>query len=161
MAEQWRGIPGFPGYRVSDEGRVLSLKRRTPRILRVAEDAEGRPMVALRQGDRLVTRRVHVLMLLAFVGNRPDGAVIRHLDGDVRHNHLSNLAYGTHSENGFDAVRHGTHVQASKTHCKHGHPFTPENTYYRPDRVGRLCRTCIRAASARQQQRRGESDRVG
>lgn len=150
----WAPIPDFPGYFVNEQGGVLSRKRRRPRILRSARDGEGRAIVALRRGGRLVSRRIHVLMLAAFVGPRPDGAVIRHLDGDHTHNVLSNLAYGTHSENGYDAVAHGTHVQASKTHCKHGHEFTPENTYLRPDRVGRLCRTCRDEASRRSAQRR-------
>lgn len=30
----------------------------------------------------------------------------------------------------------------AKTHCDHGHEFTPDNIYYRPDRYGRICRTC-------------------
>ncbi len=30
----------------------------------------------------------------------------------------------------------------AKTHCDKGHEFTPENIYYRPDRYGRVCRTC-------------------
>ena len=37
------------------------------------------------------------------------------------------------------------HPQASKTHCKHGHPFNAANTYYTPD-GRRRCRTCLRAA---------------
>lgn len=28
------------------------------------------------------------------------------------------------------------------THCVHGHEFTPENTYTRPDGRGRACRAC-------------------
>lgn len=34
-----------------------------------------------------------------------------------------------------------------KTHCKHGHEFTPENTYQQPS--GRGCRACHNAANAR------------
>lgn len=30
------------------------------------------------------------------------------------------------------------------THCKHGHEFTPENTYIRIDGGGRQCKTCHR-----------------
>jgi WhiB family transcriptional regulator, redox-sensing transcriptional regulator len=37
------------------------------------------------------------------------------------------------------------HPQASKTHCKRGHPFSAENTYYTPDGQ-RRCRTCLREA---------------
>jgi len=33
-------------------------------------------------------------------------------------------------------------VNADKTHCDYGHEFTPENTYYRHDRTGRICRAC-------------------
>lgn len=32
--------------------------------------------------------------------------------------------------------------QARKTHCKHGHPFTPENTIVRGGRGSRQCRVC-------------------
>jgi WhiB family redox-sensing transcriptional regulator len=37
------------------------------------------------------------------------------------------------------------HPQASKTHCKRGHPFDAENTYYTPD-GRRRCRTYLREA---------------
>jgi hypothetical protein len=37
-------------------------------------------------------------------------------------------------------------INAAKTHCAHGHEYTPENTYYRPDRYGRICKTCRDAA---------------
>ena len=35
-----------------------------------------------------------------------------------------------------------------RTHCKEGHEFTTENTYWKPDRTERACREC-RAANAR------------
>ncbi len=31
---------------------------------------------------------------------------------------------------------------ARKTCCKRGHPFDAENTYIRPNRIGRQCRAC-------------------
>jgi WhiB family redox-sensing transcriptional regulator len=37
------------------------------------------------------------------------------------------------------------HPQASKTHCKRGHRFDAQNTYYAPDGQ-RRCRTCLREA---------------
>jgi WhiB family transcriptional regulator, redox-sensing transcriptional regulator len=37
------------------------------------------------------------------------------------------------------------HPQASKTHCKRGHPYNAANTYYTPD-GRRRCRTCLREA---------------
>jgi WhiB family redox-sensing transcriptional regulator len=37
------------------------------------------------------------------------------------------------------------HFNAAKTHCRHGHPFNRENTYYTPD-GRRRCRACLKAA---------------
>ena len=53
-----------------------------------------------------------------------------------------------------------SHPQASKTHCKRGHLFSPENTYYAPDGQ-RRCRRCLRDAQptrARRRRRGGDAD---
>jgi WhiB family transcriptional regulator, redox-sensing transcriptional regulator len=49
------------------------------------------------------------------------------------------------------------HPQASKTHCKRGHPFDAENTYYTPD-GRRRCRTCLREAQPVRASKGGGSD---
>jgi hypothetical protein len=86
---------------------------------------------------------VHQLVAAAFLGPRPDGLEVRHLDGDPLNNAVSNLAYGTRLENIQDKKRHGTDHNAKKTHCPQGHPYDAENT---ADYSGRrACRTCVRA----------------
>jgi WhiB family transcriptional regulator, redox-sensing transcriptional regulator len=50
-----------------------------------------------------------------------------------------------------------SHPQASKTHCKHGHPFDAANTYYTPD-GRRRCRTCLREAQPIRASKGGGSD---
>ena len=53
-----------------------------------------------------------------------------------------------------------SHPQASKTHCKRGHRFTADNTYYAPDGQ-RRCRICLREAQptrARRRRRGGNAD---
>lgn len=37
---------------------------------------------------------------------------------------------------------------ARKTHCRHGHAFTEDNTYITP-KLERQCRACLRAAKKR------------
>jgi WhiB family redox-sensing transcriptional regulator len=49
------------------------------------------------------------------------------------------------------------HPQARKTHCKRGHRFTVENTYYTPD-GHRRCRTCLREAQPVRASKGGGSD---
>jgi WhiB family redox-sensing transcriptional regulator len=49
------------------------------------------------------------------------------------------------------------HPQASKTHCKRGHPFNATNTYYSPD-GRRHCRTCLREAQPVRASKGGGSD---
>jgi hypothetical protein len=51
-------------------------------------------------------------------------------------------------------------VNARKTHCIHGHAFTPENTYVPPKRPnGRDCRECMRRRAAETARRRRRSGR--
>jgi WhiB family redox-sensing transcriptional regulator len=50
-----------------------------------------------------------------------------------------------------------SHPQASKTHCKRGHPFNAANTYYTPD-GRRRCRTCLRLAQPIRASEGGGSD---
>jgi hypothetical protein len=43
-------------------------------------------------------------------------------------------------------------VNAAKTHCKHGHEFTPDNTIVVP--LGRECRVCRLETYKRYRQRK-------
>ena len=149
MAERWLPVPGFSGYQISDEGRVHSLK--SGQILKPFLVTSGHLAVGLYRDRIKHTLNVHTLVAKAFVGPRPADQEVRHLDGDHTHNALSNLDYGTRSENVLDRVRHGVHHQSNKTHCPQGHEYDSANTYTRPDRggQGRNCRACVRDAVRR------------
>lgn len=149
--ESWLDVPDWLGYQVSSLGRVRTLKGRSPRILAGNTRRWGYQWMHLFNDGRKRAIAVHTLVLLAFVGPRPEGMECRHLDGDPTNNRPTNLAWGTHTENNRDRVRHGTHHNAAKMKCDAGHDFTPENTYLRPDGKGRQCRTCssLRGAARR------------
>jgi hypothetical protein len=48
----------------------------------------------------------------------------------------------------FDGGGGAPDYQRAKTHCPHGHEFTPENTYIRASDGGRECHTCRKARAA-------------
>jgi hypothetical protein len=144
--EEWRPIPGYERtYEVSNLGRVRSLRRATTSggIRKLRVNRHGYIDVNLSQANRTRTFTVHALVMLAFDGPRPEGYEIRHLNGVQDDNRRVNLSYGTASANRLDITRHGNNRNANKTHCAHGHEFTPANTLVIPSRPrGRYCRTC-------------------
>lgn len=147
---EWRAIPGREGvYEVSDQGQIRNAS--TGHIRRTQTDHGGHLKVRLYPGD--VTQFVHRAVAAAFVGD-VTGRVVRHLDGDPTNNAPSNLAIGTQQENILDSVRHGTHAHARKTHCVHGHEFTPENTRWLRGGRKRECRICDREHSRKTYARR-------
>lgn len=159
--EQWRDIPGWPGYQASNMGRVRSSRSSrsssSPRVRKAAVATNGFRMLSLRRDGKAYQKTVHSLVLLAFIGPRPDVLETRHLNGDALDNRLSNLKYGTHDENMQDCLRHGTHSQASKMQCVNGHPFDGINSRVEVDSSGqfrqRRCKPCHQEACRRYRER--------
>jgi hypothetical protein len=102
-SEEWRPVAGFPGYQVSDYGRVFSSHSG---MTLKPQRTKAALQVFLRHNGMTFQRRVHRLVLEAFVGECPPGMECRHLDGDWTNNVLGNLAWGTPKENMSDAFRH-------------------------------------------------------
>ena len=110
--------------------------------------------VTLNLGGVRKTALVHQLVLAAFVGPCPDGQEVLHSDDCGENNKLTNLRYGTRSENNLDKVRNGNDHNATKTHCPQRHRYTPENTYHYGNR--RQCKACTMARAAARRQARKE-----
>lgn len=116
MKEQWKQIPGYPGYEVSDQGRVRSVDRYVEtsngqrrfyrgQMLRPGRmNEQGHVSVALGKRNSVC---VHVAVLTAFKGPCPPGCEGLHGDGDGSNNRLTNLRWGTRSENNRDITRAG------------------------------------------------------
>lgn len=126
MDEVWKPVNGYEGaYEISNLGRVRSLDRIIPRPGQAPERHKGRVLtpirkttgylrVTLREGNRASQATIHSLVAQAFIGPRPSGADILHLDDDRTNNRLDNLRYGTRSENNIQIMEHGRKIGRAK-----------------------------------------------
>lgn len=116
---RWKVIPSQPAHEASDTGLVRSI--RTGKVRKNQPHRTGILMLVFsrkgaEQAKKHVARKIHHLVLEAFVGPCPEGMQCRHLDGNKENNHLSNLAWGTPIENAADKLRHGTSLDGERNH---------------------------------------------
>lgn len=122
MQEIWKSVPGYEGfYEVSNFGQVRSIDRITLRkdgtpyqkmpgkIFKPGIDKINRKHVDFYVMGKRHCFYVHYLVLLTFVGPRPEGMDCCHNDGNPLNNHVENLRYDTRSGNFKDKLLHGTH----------------------------------------------------
>lgn len=125
MVETWKPIVNFPGYEVSDMGRVGSFVKlgwrraidysAPRRILTPCLINTGYPRVILTDACRNHHHRlVHRLVLEAFVGPCPDGMESCHKNHNRADCRLSNLRWDTRSANQMDRVSNGTDNRGSR-----------------------------------------------
>lgn len=126
--ETWKPVVGFEGiYSVSSLGRVRrdACVVKTERGQRVfseriksqfERDMNGYPqvLVTLSKENKAIQRLVSGVVAEAFIGQRLDGLLVLHSDGNSRNNAAYNLRYGTQQENCKDAVAHGTTLKGKR-----------------------------------------------
>lgn len=106
MSIEWRAHPTYPEYQLSTTGEVRSVY--TMRPLAGGLDKDGYKKLVLCSGGRRRYARVATMVAETFIGPRPPGAVIRHLNNIRTDNRPENLAWGTQAENIADKHVHGT-----------------------------------------------------
>jgi len=100
--EIWKDIKDYEGlYKVSNLGRVKSLKFGKERILSAATNASGYSLVALYKDGKTKAITVHQLVSMAFLSHKPCGykLVVDHINTFKTDNRLQNLQLITHREN--------------------------------------------------------------
>jgi hypothetical protein len=121
MKEEWKDIPEFKGYQVSNSGQVKSLQRVLMRsnnrpftisekILKQYKDGSGYLYVCLpnkgfKAGFKNI--RVHRLVANAFIPNIYNKPQVNHKDGNKTNNLSLNLEWCDNSENQIHAYKLG------------------------------------------------------
>ena len=118
MNKEWRDIPGYEGlYQASSMGEIRSLPRNTTggRIMKPQINNSGYARVSITMGKSKYLY-VHHLMALAFIGSRPEGHDVNHINGDKLDNRAINLEYVTRTENMRHARRLGLQDNRGEKH---------------------------------------------
>ena len=122
-------ISGFPRYKIGTDGTLLKLGLPRHRAFaRPIIDTVWRPATTHQTKDGYIFTRmfsgsmqaghadkyIHPLVLECFVGPCPAGMECRHLDGCKTNNSLSNLCWGTYSDNESDKILHGLSIDTTR-----------------------------------------------
>lgn len=118
-----------PGYMAASDGRILSCWKRVSlgigqgstfvlsnrwKELEGGTDEDGYRRLILVVSKKRLYRRVHNLILEAFIGPCPPGMVGCHNNGDLANNALRNLRWDTQANNIADKAKHGTMAAGSR-----------------------------------------------
>lgn len=102
MEKQFRIIPSFPKYLISNTGTIINIRKGTIRKQR--KNHNGYMTVGMFQNKKRTTKLVHRLMCEAFYGEQGYPQV-NHKNG-VRHdNRIENLEWCSASMNNYHAFR--------------------------------------------------------
>jgi len=118
LDEIWRDIDGYEElYQVSNLGNVRSCDRwveclsgrgrsyrqfYSGKTKKLSLDTYGYQVVGLSKPNKQLLTTVHKLVAQAFLGDRPNGFQVNHIDGNKSNNSVGNLEYCSQKDN----IRH-------------------------------------------------------
>lgn len=98
-------------------------------------------------------KRAHIVSYEQLKGKIPSGLVLDHLCRNrscVNPDHLEPVTIQENIRRGISPSA----LHALQTHCKNGHEFTQENTYFYPRKRGAIWRTCKKCTANRNAKRK-------
>ena len=103
MTEEWLPVPFDDRYLVSSHGRVKGPLKLLKLLKKKCTDYYPSVWISGKY------RFVHHLVASAFIGERPPGSFVLHKDDNRDNNHVTNLYYGTPTDNAQDRVTNGVY----------------------------------------------------
>lgn len=105
--EEWKQIPDYPNYYVSNLGRVRSEAQRKPKELKTCDDRYGYPKVSVSRDGKRTTKNVYQLVANAFIDGYEEGLQVNHKNGNKHDNRATNLEWVTVGDNLRHAYNNG------------------------------------------------------
>lgn len=130
--EIWKPCEECYYLEVSSHGSVRSIDRIAKnglffikgKILKKQLLKSGRYYVHCYDKNKQKNIAVHKLVALAFIGDRPKGLVINHIDGNKINNRVENLEYVTQKQN----IQHSWKLGLTRPFKRDSHPLTKIKT---------------------------------
>ena len=109
-----KDVPGYNGkYQINECGNIIN---KNGHVMRSAASKNGYLRVALELPDSTKRKNelVHRLVAKTFIPNPDNLPIVMHLDNDTYNNHISNLRWGSQSDNMQQAFSEGRKVSPMK-----------------------------------------------
>ena len=106
--EIWKPIAGTKGLiEVSNEGRVRSWLRGSPRVLKTQTDKKGYHRSRVTVEREKMSYKVHREVAKAFIPNPNNLPQVNHIDGNKSNNAVCNLEWLSNKDNAHHAIEAG------------------------------------------------------
>ena len=106
--EIWKAIPGTNGnIEVSNDGKVRSLLRGTPKVLKTQIDNKGYHRLTVTIEGQKHTYKLHREVAKAFIPNTSNLPQVNHKDGNKSNNSATNLEWVSNIDNAHHAIANG------------------------------------------------------
>ena len=125
--EEWRSIPGYPGYEASSEGRIRSFRSGECKIIKQHSSQKGYLRANLKhENGKSHCSSAHRFIAMAFIPNPDNLPEVNHKNGNKTDNRPENLEWVTSSQNhkhAYDVL--GKQSGAKGKHFDRRAKFTP------------------------------------
>lgn len=122
--ENWKKIKSLgERFEINEDGSIIR-NIKTKRIIKQTIDKDGYYQCYFSIDGKIIHRTTHKLVAECFLGDKPKGTSVDHIDRNKLNNHYSNLRYATKSEQMRNRVLSDKIIKQATQNC---YKWTMEN----------------------------------